>query len=113
MKKKATKSKPKTATRKKAKEGRRPSCCSRLVLQFRLHDRQQGWSGWETIEGRRLREKFGDTPHAWKRSCVGWIEMGGRYEYQILRVTETLEWAASFTENAAGEATSSEKGTEI
>jgi hypothetical protein len=74
--------------------------CSRLVLQRRFHDRQRGWSDWETIDGRALIQNYGTTPDDWKRCCAQWIEMGGRYEYAIMRVTETLEWSACFTENA-------------
>jgi hypothetical protein len=73
--------------------------CSRLVLQVRYHDRDHGWQEWETIEGRRLEEKYGATPEEWKWACAGWIEIGGRYEYRILRVSEAMDWSISFAEN--------------
>ena len=72
---------------------------SRLVLQVRFHDRDHGWQEWETIEGRQLEEKYGTTPDQWKLACAGWIEIGGRYEYRILRVSETIDWSISFAEN--------------
>tara|TARA_R110000868_G_scaffold349003_1_gene610181 strand:+ start:106 stop:381 length:276 start_codon:yes stop_codon:yes gene_type:complete len=88
-------------TKLESKSGSNPPACSRsFVLQYRFHDRQfQRWSDWTTIEGKTLREQYGTTVAEWKANCKRWIEMGGRYEYRIIRREETQTWGITFSEN--------------
>ena len=68
------------------------------VLQERNHDRYtQEWGEWEDVEGRKLREKFGETPDEWKRACKMWIEVGGRYEFRIFKRVDAEEWSMCFS----------------
>lgn len=68
------------------------------VLQERNHDRYtKEWSEWEDVVGRKLREKFGDTPEDWKRACKMWIEVGGRYEFRIFKRVDTEDWSMCFS----------------
>jgi hypothetical protein len=68
------------------------------VLQERNHDRyREEWSEWQDVEGRKLREKFGETPDEWKRACKMWIEVGGRYEFRIFKRIDTEEWSMCFS----------------
>lgn len=73
--------------------------CSWLVLQQRYDSRQTGWTKWEDIDGYRLKDKYGTTVEEWMSACRSWIAMGGRYQYRLIRRTDTVEWEMDYTEN--------------
>jgi hypothetical protein len=74
-----------------------PGARVKFVLFRRWHDGQWNtWTEWEEIRGKELRDKYGETPEIWKKMCKNWIEVGGRYEYRIVRRVDTVEWSLSF-----------------
>ncbi len=67
------------------------------ILQVRFHDKyREEWDDWEDITDRGLRIKYGETEGDWKKSCKEWIDMGGRYEYRIIRRVDTIDWSICF-----------------
>ena len=46
--------------------------------------------------GYKLKDKFGNTVEEWKESCKAWINIGGHYEYRIIRRVDTIEWGMCF-----------------
>lgn len=62
------------------------------ILQQRWHDRQwNAWTDWEEVD-----ETYGTTLEEWKKSCQAWIDVGGTYEYRIVKRTDVLEWELSY-----------------
>jgi hypothetical protein len=70
---------------------------SRPVLMMRHHDtRNDKWSQWKEPSQTDLRSKYGTTPDEWKDTCKRWIEIGGTYEFKILRRTDAVEWSIHY-----------------
>lgn len=67
---------------------------------MRHHDtRSDKWSQWEEPSQIDLRSKYGTTPDEWKDTCKRWIEMGGTYEFKIMRRTDVVEWSLRYANN--------------
>ena len=68
------------------------------ILQQRWHDRQTDkWTDWDDADKNYdLYRKYGTTPVEWKKSCQAWIDVGGTYEYRIVKRTDVLEWELSY-----------------
>ena len=63
------------------------------ILRYRWYDNQwKRWEAWEEIKGRELEEKYGVTVEDWKYYSQAWVDLGGAYEYQIVKRTETIIW---------------------
>lgn len=62
------------------------------ILQQRWNDRQwNSWTDWEEVD-----ESYGTTLEEMKKSSQAWIDLGGTYEYRIIKRTDVLEWELSF-----------------
>lgn len=63
------------------------------ILQQRWHDRQwNAWTDWGDVD----EESYGTTLEEWKKSCQNWLNVGGTYEYRIVKRTDVLEWELSY-----------------
>lgn len=70
---------------------------SRLLLFMRYFDSSSNeWSPWAEPDEDKLHSRFGSTPEQWKINCEGWILMGGKYEFKIVRRTDVTEWVTSY-----------------
>lgn len=69
------------------------------ILKKRWFDSSRGvWTDWEQIDEYTLQRKYGKTIDDWKLSCKDWIDIGGTYEYKIVKRTDTVEWTLKFSE---------------
>lgn len=67
------------------------------VLMMRHYDSQSNkWSPWEEPNDYELCYKYGTTPKEWKIACESWIEMGGKYQFKIVRRTDVVEWSICY-----------------
>ena len=67
------------------------------ALLQRWYDRTlQRWDRWAEITGEELRTKYGITPDEWKQNCQAWIDIGGTYQYKIVRRTDATVWTCSY-----------------
>lgn len=67
------------------------------ILQQRWYDSQwKTWTDWKELDAWTIDRKYGVTPEAWKKSCQAWIDVGGTYEYRIVKRTDVLEWELSY-----------------
>lgn len=70
---------------------------TRQVLLMRHHDtRSNKWTPWSEPSHTDLLSKFGTTPDEWKDTCKRWIEIGGTYEFKIVRRTDVVEWKVHY-----------------
>lgn len=82
-----------------------PKVEQRWVLLMRHHDtRNDNWSAWEEPNKADLNAKYGTNPEQWRDTCSRWIEMGGTYEFKIVRRTDEVEWSLHYA-NAPHQAT--------
>lgn len=63
----------------------------------RWYDPQfERWEDPRTITGQELLENYGETPDDWKKAAESWIEMGGKYRFEIVRGFKMVIWTKEF-----------------